>query len=96
MISICNLSYAYDDNLAIDNINLELNEGEIVFVIGQNGSGKSTLLSCLANIYKYKGEIFLDDCDIKMLKMRFNRDVYGIFHYVGDGVPDVPVKFFRC
>lgn len=78
MISIYNLSYAYDDNLAIDNINLELSEGEIVFVIGQNGSGKSTLLSCLANIYKYKGEIFLDDCDIKKMPNKELRRRLGI------------------
>lgn len=44
-ISIQNVSYCYDENssAAIENINLDIAEGEFVAIIGTNGSGKSTL-----------------------------------------------------
>lgn len=43
---------------ALNDINLEVNKGEFVGIIGKNGSGKSTLLKLIANIYKpTKGNI---------------------------------------
>ena len=51
---------------AIQNINLKVNSGEVIGVIGRNGSGKSTLLRVIAGIYptdegtcKVRGEISL-------------------------------------
>jgi len=52
--------------VALDSINLEVNEGEILGIIGRNGSGKSTLLRAISGIYrpdegiiKSKGQITL-------------------------------------
>lgn len=46
-------------------VNLTLNEGDFVTVIGGNGAGKSTLLNCIAgNIPVDSGKIFLEDMDI--------------------------------
>ncbi len=50
-------------------VNLTLNEGDFVTVIGGNGAGKSTLLNCIAgNIPVDSGKIFLEDMDITNLK----------------------------
>ncbi len=52
MISIENLTYYYPDSEkpALQNINLKINKGEFVLLVGPTGSGKSTLLQCLNGI----------------------------------------------
>ena len=70
MIKIENLDYKYKsgDNV-LENINLEIQEGEIISIIGKNGSGKSTLLSLIAGLYKpTKGKILIDDIDTSSKK----------------------------
>ena len=44
MIEIKNLSKSYEHRLAIDRINLNMQEGSVFGLIGTNGAGKSTLL----------------------------------------------------
>lgn len=49
----------------LQNINLEINAGEAVAIIGASGSGKSTLLGLLAGLdVPSKGKVFLDNVDI--------------------------------
>ena len=53
LLEIKNLKKTYhtihDEVLAIDNLNLDVFENEIVAIVGPSGCGKSTLLSILAN-----------------------------------------------
>lgn len=53
-IEIKNLSFSYNklDNV-LDNLNLNINEGEKVLLEGANGSGKSTLLNIISGLYDY-------------------------------------------
>lgn len=49
----------------LQNLNLELNKGEFVVVVGANGAGKSTLLNIIAgNITPAHGQVILDDIDV--------------------------------
>ncbi len=53
----------------LNNINLKINKGEIVVILGESGSGKTTLLNCLSGIdNKFKGNIYYDGKDISKYK----------------------------
>ena len=76
IIKIEHLKKKFYDNEVLKDINLEINKGEVVCIIGSSGSGKSTLLRCLnqlemptsGNIY-YKGENLLDkNCNIEKVR----------------------------
>ncbi|MGM0410725.1 MAG: ABC transporter ATP-binding protein [Bacillota bacterium] len=51
-----------NENIALSNVNLEVNNGDFISIIGSNGAGKSTLLNCIAGVHKINdGNIYLDD-----------------------------------
>ena len=78
MINIKNLSYMYNKNdIILNDINLQIKDGEIIGIIGKNGCGKSTLLKLIAGIIKpSSGNIFIDNIDI--LKRKDLRKEVGI------------------
>lgn len=67
MIKIENLNIVFnkgtpDENHALKNINLEINKGDFITVIGSNGAGKSTLYNAIAGtLMPESGHIFLDE-----------------------------------
>lgn len=71
-----NLSYVYGEGTpfkitALDNVNIDLEKGELVAIIGHTGSGKSTLVQHLNGLLKpTEGKIFLDDENIWESKSR--------------------------
>lgn len=60
MIEIKNLSKQYGLKRALDDVNLELPQGEIVGLFGENGAGKTTLMKCILGFVSYGGFITLD------------------------------------
>ena len=50
LLEVNEISTYYDAALALDKVSLELNEGELIALIGSNGSGKSTLLKAIAGL----------------------------------------------
>ena len=67
MIKIKNLSYKYKNgNKVLNNINLNINKGEFVCIIGKNGSGKSTFSKLLSGLLPFKdGEIIVNGINLK-------------------------------
>jgi energy-coupling factor transport system ATP-binding protein len=63
-----NLSYSYASDrvdAAIEDVNIEIEKGELVGIIGHTGSGKSTLIQHLNGLLKpTKGKIYIDGVDI--------------------------------
>ncbi|BAK72460.1 ABC transporter ATP-binding protein [Arcobacter sp. L] len=88
MIKALNLTHYYNKDLALENINLEINKGEFVSIIGESGSGKSTLLSLLSTLLKpTSGEIFFENTNYKNIKDidNFRKTNIGFifqFHYL--------------
>lgn len=89
-IKIENLTHIYSPNgpfekKALDNVSLEINDGDFVAIIGHTGSGKSTLIQHMNGLEKAtSGKIFIDDVDItaKDIKLTDIRKKVGlVFQY---------------
>lgn len=62
MLKLCNISKSFGNVKVLDDINLEINRGDRIVIIGPSGSGKSTLLRCINMISAPdKGEIYFED-----------------------------------
>ncbi len=60
-----NLTKIYGQNIIFKDINLKVNEGETIVIIGPSGTGKSTLLRCINLLTKNEGgKVFLDGKEI--------------------------------
>ena len=77
MISIKNLSKTFNKNIhAVQNVDLEIAEGEVVVIVGPSGSGKSTVLRCINRLeIPTEGSIAIDgveltdpECDIDTIR----------------------------
>ena len=65
LISVQNLCKAFGDHEVLKNISVDINEGDVVCVIGPSGSGKSTFLRCLNRLEEPTGgHIIFDGVDI--------------------------------
>lgn len=63
-----NVSFAYDKNKILRNLNFKINANETVAFVGKTGAGKTTIFSLLCKMYdNYEGEITIDNIDIKKL-----------------------------
>jgi ATP-binding cassette subfamily B protein len=67
-IGIKNLSFAYDDTKALDDVSLTIRRGEKVGIVGLSGSGKSTLFKLLLKQYEdFSGEILIDETPLQKI-----------------------------
>jgi len=64
-IEFRNLTFGYDDRLVLKEINLTIQPGQTLGIVGMTASGKSTLVSFLSRLYSVRrGQLFIDDIDI--------------------------------
>ena len=65
MIRLRDVTVAYGDRVILDNINLDIHQGETLAILGASGSGKSTILRLIIGLQKpTKGQVFFHDEDI--------------------------------
>ena len=61
IIELKNLKKQYGDNVILKNINLHVDRGEVVSLIGPSGSGKSTILRCIVDLESItSGEVLIE------------------------------------
>ena len=76
-----NLEFRFSNQgeMQIDNVNLNVEEGSFVGIVGQSGSGKSTLMKLLPRLYEPKaGRILIDGYDINKVSINSVRQQIGI------------------
>ena len=78
-IEIKNLTFAYEDNNILDNLNIFIPAGKKIAIVGLSGSGKSTLISLLLRFFtNYEGKILIDDQDISEFSLYSLRNNVGL------------------
>ncbi len=78
-VKLENLTKKFGKVIAVDNLNLNIRDGEFVALLGPSGCGKSTTLLMIAGIYKpTSGYIYFDDVIVNDLPPR-DRNVGMVF-----------------
>ncbi|KML09984.1 amino acid ABC transporter ATP-binding protein [Bacillus safensis] len=72
MIKLTNLKKSFGDLVVLDGINLDVQKGQVVAIIGPSGSGKSTLLRCL-NLLEIPDEGTIEIGDAKLDASKYSR-----------------------
>lgn len=85
MIHIENLVKRYGDLVALDHLNLDIQEGEVFGLLGPNGSGKTTAINCLLALLKY------DKGTITIFGKEMHPDSYDIKKEIGVVMQNVAV-----
>jgi branched-chain amino acid transport system permease protein len=62
------LTMRFGGNIAVNNVNITIRQGEIVGLVGANGSGKTTLFNCISKVYGPTGSIVFDGLELKSLR----------------------------
>ena len=76
MITFENVTKKYDRKIALDNLNLTINSGEIFGLIGHNGAGKSTTIKSLVGVIKpEEGAIKIDGVDVRENPMEAKKKI---------------------
>ena len=105
-IEFRNVNFSFDrTKKTLKNINLTINPGDIVGIVGTTGSGKSTLVNLFLRYYDhYDGDILVDDVNIRDIDMEYYRGQIGfvqqeplmfhdtIFNNIAYGINDCPVE----
>lgn len=100
MLKIKNLTKKYGDKIAVDDLSIEVQSGEIFGFVGHNGAGKTTTIKCIVGILDFEnGDILIDGVSIKeeplkcknmMAYIPDNPDIYesltgiGYLNFVSD------------
>ena len=78
-ITIKNLRKEFVKFVAIDDVSLEINNGDFCIILGPSGCGKSTMLNCIAGLESTtSGEIYIGDRDVTILPPH-ERDIAMVF-----------------
>lgn len=78
-IEFKNVNFSFDrTKMTLSNINLTIEEGDIVGIVGTTGSGKSTLVNLLMRFYDaYEGDILIDGINIRDIDLGYYRSQIG-------------------
>jgi ATP-binding cassette, subfamily B, bacterial MsbA len=78
-IEFRNVNFAYDRDNVLENINLKINKGQTIALVGPSGGGKSTLADLIPRFYDpISGEVLVDGVSLKNISLESLRSHMGI------------------
>ena len=85
MLEIKKISKTYSNKVAVKNINLKVNNGDICAILGRNGAGKTTILKAAAGILDFNnGDILIENLSVLNNSLDYKKEIA----YIPD-IPDV-------
>lgn len=79
ILSLQNISFAYDEKPILENVSLDIHAGEMLSIVGKNGSGKSTLSKLIVGFETPQtGELFYQNSDLSTLSIKERAEYIGI------------------
>ena len=83
VVNIKNLVKRYGSLVAVDHLDLQIEEGEIYGLLGPNGSGKTTTINCILSLLKYdKGEVTVFGKEMTPTSYEIKKDIGVIFQNI--------------
>ncbi len=77
-LSFDTVSFAYQGNVALQNVSFEVSKNETIGIIGGTGSGKSTLVNLIPRFYDSEGQIYIKGQTIQSYDLKELRNMIGI------------------
>jgi len=109
-IHVNNVSFKYNQDIVLDQVNLSINKNEKTIIKGVSGSGKSTLIKLICGFYTpIKGDILINDTNIKNVNIEnlrsqitmlnqnvklFNISIYDNISYINNTVSNKDIDTF--
>lgn len=87
-VTFNNVSFGYDEGQILNDINMKINAGDKVALLGENGSGKTSILRLLLRMWNYSGDIFIGKYNLKDYRLeclRSNMTCIGQKPYIFHG-----------
>ena len=96
VLHIENVTMQFGGVVAVNNLNLDVNKGEIVALIGPNGAGKTTAFNCVTGVYEptngkveFMGEVIAENHPQGKMKKIYAGENMGMYDKVVSLTPDV-------
>jgi len=87
LLSVANLSKAFNSLKAVDSVNLHIESGETLALVGQSGSGKTTLAKTIMGVYpQFDGTVYLEGEKVTSYGKDFYKRVQMIFQNPGESL----------
>ena len=96
VLHIENITMQFGGVVAVNNLNLDVNKGEIIALIGPNGAGKTTAFNCVTGVYEptngkidFMGETIVENSPQGKMKKTYAGENMGMYDKVVSLTPDV-------
>lgn len=96
VLHIENITMQFGGVVAVNNLNLDINKGEIIALIGPNGAGKTTAFNCVTGVYEptngkidFMGETIVENYPQGKMKKTYAGENMGMYDKVVSLTPDV-------